>query len=447
MRTKSFIPLCAVLFGLAAAGGPDVSAQILNTRLLSNLPLGAGNGEVWAEGNYAYVARDTAGLAIIDTSNPAAPVLRNTILPLTNSHISDVQVINGIAYLANEVPQGTPTPHIGMFIYDVRNPLAPVELGRLEWGAGGGYHLGCDAHSITVEVTPTATNAYLSSGITGDLAIFDVSNPAVPVYLSEILMPIRSYNGQSHDCVVANGRCYTSWLGGGFTVDDVSNPTAPVRLAHVPTAGLNSEFFYHMALGNGGQNLLVTTARVSGPHPVKIFNILNLGAISLAGSFSSPGNAIAHQVSVLGKYAYIANLTDGLRILDISNPALPRSVGQYDPEPGSGGAFAGGWGVFATANNIYLSHSSGGLYTIDLVDTITITKADWRKKSKVLVVEATSTAAPSVALTVTGRGVMTYNVSLNKYTFTQTGVLTQPATVTVTSDIGGTSSAIVRKVN
>ena len=51
MRTKSFIPLCAVLFGLAAAGGPDVSAQILNTRLLSNLPLGAGNGEVWAEGN------------------------------------------------------------------------------------------------------------------------------------------------------------------------------------------------------------------------------------------------------------------------------------------------------------------------------------------------------------------------------------------------------------
>ena len=42
---------------------------------------------------------------------------------------------------------------------------------------------------------------------------------------------------------------------------------------------------------------------------------------------------------------------------------------------------------------------------------------------------------------------MTYNVSLNKYTFTQTGVLTQPATVTVTSDIGGTSSAIVRKVN
>ena len=37
--------------------------------------------------------------------------------------------------------------------------------------------------------------------------------------------------------------------------------------------------------------------------------------------------------------------------------------------------------------------TSGGLYTIDSIDTIPITKAGWRKNSKVLVVEATSTGA------------------------------------------------------
>ena len=52
-----------------------------------------------------------------------------------------------------------------------------------------------------------------------------------------------------------------------------------------------------------------------------------------------------------------------------------------------------------------------------------------------------------MALNVTGRGAMTYNVSLNKYTFTQTGVLANPGTVTVTSSIGGTRSASVRRVN
>lgn len=424
----------------------SASAQ-LNTRLLSNIPLGTDNGEVWAEGNTAYVARGSGGLAIIDVSNPAAPVLRNTILPFAHAHISDVQVVNGIAYMANGVPNGSPTPWVGLFIYDVRNPLAPVELGRLEWGAGGGYHLGSDAHSVTIEVKPTATNAYLSSGITGDLAIFDVSNPAVPVYLSEILSPIFSYNSQAHDAVVRNGRCYTSWLGGGFTVHDVSNPAAPVLLAHQPTTGVNSEFFYHLALSSDGLSLLTTGENASAPDALKVWNISNLGAISLAGSFSSPGGAIPHQVSVVGKYAYVAWLTDGLRVLDLSNPAMPRSVGWYDPEPGSGGAFVGGYGVFATAGNIYLSHTSGGLYTVDFVDTITITKAEWHRRTSTLIIEATSTAAPSTALNVTGRGAMTYNVGLNKYTFTQTGVTSNPGNVTVTSDIGGTRSASVRRIN
>lgn len=436
----ALVAACAL--GLAA----PASAQ-LNTRLVSNLPLGAGTGEVWAEGNYAYVARGYGGLAIIDMSNPAAPVQRSTILPFAHAHISDVQVINGIAYIANELTNNSPQPWVGMFIYDVSNPLAPVELSRLEWGAGGGYHLGCDAHSVTVdEPAPGVRVAYLSSGITGDLALFDVSNPALPVYLSEIFSPVFAFYSQAHDCVVRNGRVYTSWLGGGFTVHDITDPALPVQLAHVPNANVNQIFTYHMALSSDGLSL-VTTENTTGTDSVKVWNLSNLGAITLSGSFVSPGGATPHQVSVLGKYAYVAYLTDGLRILDLSNPAAPLSIGQYDPEPGSGGAFTGGYGVFPTANNIYLSHTSGGLYTIDFVDTITITKAEWRRRTSTLIVEATSTAAPSVALAVTGRGAMTYNVSLNKYTFTQTGVTANPGTVTVTSDIGGTRSSSVRRVN
>ena len=38
------------------------------------------------------------------------------------------------------------------------------------------------------------------------MALFDVTNPALPVYLSEILSPVWSYNSQAHDAVVKNGR-------------------------------------------------------------------------------------------------------------------------------------------------------------------------------------------------------------------------------------------------
>lgn len=444
---RHFLPVLAA--GLSLASTSPVWAQ-LNTRLVSQLPLGADSDtrEVWVENQTAYVARGSKGLDIVDSSNPSAPVRISTILPFAHADISDVQVVNGIAYMANEIANGSPTPWVGLFIYDVRNPLAPVELGRLEWGAGGGYHLGCDAHSVTIEVTPTATNAYLSSGITGDLALFDVSNPALPVYLSEIYSPVWSYNSQAHDAVVAGGRCYTTWLGGGFTVHDVSNPTAPVLLAHVPSAGINSEFFYHAALSTNGQSLVVTGAKVSAPHYVKVWNISNLAAITLAGAFGSPSGAIPHQVTVAGKYAYIAHFGDGLRVLDISNPAAPVSVGWYDPDPSASAAgTAGAWGVFVAGNNVYLSHMTGGLYIVDFVDTITVTRADWRRRSNTLVIEATSTAAPSAGLTVVGRGAMTYNTGTGRYTFTQTGVTSMPSTVTINSDIGGTRTASVRRVN
>jgi hypothetical protein len=81
------------------------------------------------------------------------------------------------------------------------------------------------------------------------------------------------------------------------------------------------------------------------------------------------------------------------------------------------------------------------------VDTITITRADWQRHSKKLVVEATSSAAPSTTLNVVGYGVMTYNVSLGRYTLTVSGVTSNPGTVTVTSDIGGSRTGTVRRTN
>lgn len=447
MKLHRLITLTAAALFCATGALTTAHAQT-NTQLRSRLALGGGNGEVAASGNYAYVARDSAGLAIIDTTNPAAPVLCNTILPFAHAHISDVQVVGNLAYLSNEVPNGSPTPFVGMFIYDISNPLAPVEVSRLEWGMGGGYHLGCDAHSITVDVQPGSRTAYLSSGITGDVAVFDVTNPAAPVYLTEIQSPIWSYNAQAHDVLIRDHRAYITWLGGGFTIHDVTNPAAPVQIGHKPTVGVNSEFFYHMALSTDGQTL-ITTGEVAGgaADPVRLWNVSNPGAITLTSNVFSPGGAVPHQVTIAGKYAYIAWFTDGLRVIDIGNPAAPRLVANYDPEPGSGTSFVGGISVAVLGEKVYLSHTTGGLYTLDFVDTITITRADWKRHTDTLIIEATSSAGPSPTLTLAGYGTMTYSTTLGRYTISVPGVTAKPNTVTVTSDIGATRTGTVRKVN
>ena len=73
------------------------------------------------------------------------------------------------------------------------------------------------------------------------------------------------------------------------------------------------------------------------------------------------------------------------------------------------------------------------------VDTVVITKAEWKTAGKKLTVWATSTAAPSPTLTVVGFGTMTYDSVNNRYTFTRNNV-NNPGTVTVTSSQGGSDT-------
>ena len=76
-------------------------------------------------------------------------------------------------------------------------------------------------------------------------------------------------------------------------------------------------------------------------------------------------------------------------------------------------------------------------------DAVTIRTAVWVKKTKVLTVEATSTQAPGAILTVSDyNAVMAYDSSRNLYTY-QGKTATEPATVTVVSDRGGSDTKSV----
>ena len=76
-------------------------------------------------------------------------------------------------------------------------------------------------------------------------------------------------------------------------------------------------------------------------------------------------------------------------------------------------------------------------------DSVTIVTATWTRKTKGLLVEATSSAAPAAALTVQNYNApMTYLATTGRYVYTRT-TSTKPATVTVTSNLGGTATKAV----
>ena len=78
--------------------------------------------------------------------------------------------------------------------------------------------------------------------------------------------------------------------------------------------------------------------------------------------------------------------------------------------------------------------------TAPAADRVTIVSATWTRKTRNLVVQATSTAQPDATLTVQGYGVMSWNGA--QYTYTKK-TSSAPASVTVTSNLGGSDSRTV----
>jgi hypothetical protein len=83
--------------------------------------------------------------------------------------------------------------------------------------------------------------------------------------------------------------------------------------------------------------------------------------------------------------------------------------------------------------------------TAPATDTVTIPTATWTRRTPSLVVEATSSAAPTAALTASGQGfsgTMTYSSKTKRYKY-QTTIASAPPQVTVTSSFKGTATKTV----
>lgn len=113
-------------------------------------------------------------------------------------------------------------------------------------------------------------------------------------------------------------------------------------------------------------NLLFDDTALTVAVDTNITDLLNVeGRVAKIASVGNvdPGG-VAFKVVISGDYAYLANGTDGLRIIDISDPTTPVSVGNVDP----GGT---NFGIAVQGRYAYLAGSGAGLHTIDISDPTT----------------------------------------------------------------------------
>jgi hypothetical protein len=100
---------------------------------------------------------------------------------------------------------------------------------------------------------------------------------------------------------------------------------------------------------------------------VRVFDMADLRAPALAGQWVGSTRAIDHNGYVRGNRYYFSNYSEGLTVLDITNPIAPTRVGYFDPFPAtSESGFVGAWGVypFFASGTIAISDINSGLYLV-----------------------------------------------------------------------------------
>ncbi len=299
----------------------------LNTKLRKHVPIPTGD---WCAGNTGYEAngqryllqtRGTGGLAIVNTTIPENA---SVVGSLTGISVKEIKCWNNFAYATTD---SGPTR-----VIDLTNPTAPAVVSSSIVGA----------HALQIE----GDRLYLNRASQSVIEIRDLAaNHLNPPLLGTI-------SGGNHDSKPYGNRLLVFGGTGTSKIMDVTNPAAPVQLGSITPAGYD-HFGAQFEVG-GQMYMFILTEGTGGQ--AYLYNITNPASISLVTTYITSSALSIHNILIKGKYAFISYYKDGVRILDLSNPASLQEVGIFDPNASnaSGGLYTGTWDVYPYHDSFYM---------------------------------------------------------------------------------------------
>ncbi len=352
--------------------------------LLSYLPVGLmGTGRItdlwgWQDPitgrEYALVAA-TDQFPIIDVTDPVNPFLVGHVL----ADAQDIKVYADHLFAA----------------VDANPPVSIFDLTRLRSESGPPQVLDADAtyeaSAHNLAINEETGFLYLGGARTAcpGLHMVDIREPLNPTFVGCFVpqeMIGRNGQGYVHDaqCVVYDGPdadyagreiCFTS-SETHITIVDVEDKTAPslVSFATYPNAE-----YVHQGWLTEDHRYFIQGDELDGVHGVGtrtyIWDVRNLDDPQLLSIYEGTTQATDHNLYVKGQYAYQANYSSGLRVLDISNIESPREVAFFDTYPfDDNGGFRGAWTAypFLDSGNILVSSQTEGLFVLSLQSGVAV---------------------------------------------------------------------------
>jgi hypothetical protein len=375
------------------------------------------------------------GVAVIDARDPAVPSEVSRLRNPSGTSAEDVVVYTAaygpragrdIAVAGIQVCGGPLTDtrfFRGLQVWDVTNPAQPVELARLDTGC-------CTRglHELEVQHRPDLRKTFVYASVPtsevadsgspsgrrdragrGDFRLIDITNPSAPAEVSNWGVwhdlggppapgvgcdPDAEY-GHSVEPSADGRRAFVSYWDSGFIELDVNNPAKP--LYRTRTAyGLTADGDGHSSNFDEGRNLLFSAdedfGKSCGSSTEKGFGYLRVwdwtapGGPRQVGSYKTPnssgtkdvnaGDYTIHNPLLVGNEIYASWYTDGIRIIDVADPANPRETAFFVPpsannpvKPSQRGTLTNAVQVWGVAHDpvtglIYASDMNSGLWIL-----------------------------------------------------------------------------------
>jgi hypothetical protein len=336
-----------------------------NTKQVAHIDC-PGGGQVWVDGTTLYIGhmRDPSGTSIVDIADPKNPRLLARVDIPEGWHSHKVRVANGIM-IVNHERNGKTGPEDfggGLAIYDVSRPGAPKLISK--WmTAGKGVHR-YDFDGRYAYISPTA------EGYIGNITmILDLKDPAKPTEVGRWWIPGQWKAGgeaypwgdgvtpRCHHPLRMGDRLYVSYWHHGLYILDISDMGKPKPIAHLnssPTFPHPTHTCLRIPQKLKGRDIMVVAdedvakLRPSPPAFTWIYDITTETQPFPIATFQVPGldrdgspqpqMTGCHQPSerFRGTVIPFAWFAQGLRLVELADPFVPKEVGWFMPDTPEG---------------------------------------------------------------------------------------------------------------
>jgi hypothetical protein len=315
-------------------------AQVLGSLVRTAFP----TSEVWLHPTapIAYLGTHLGGdrVYVLDVSNPANPTVIDSVM-LNARVINDVMTSEDGKVLVI-TREGADDRKNGIVIYNTEDPRKPKKVGEFTDGVTAGVH------SAYVYTQPRfGRHVYLTNDGTGALHIVDINDPSKPKEVAVWKTP-RSDAGRSlHDIDVRDGMVYASYWNDGLVILDIG---AGTKGGSPSNPQIVSQFKYDFT------SLYKQVEAIDGPgyirgthtawrHKNYVFIADEVFTMTDIQKLSSKNAARA-----FGR----------LQVVDVSDPANPKSVAHYEPE------YGGVHNVWIAGDTLYMGAYNAGFRAFDI---------------------------------------------------------------------------------